>query len=56
MIYNARRQAFIDMTSEGLSVQFIVEEKAILEFTATELSVRVDFRKFNGGHNKKNPQ
>lgn len=43
----AKQQAFIDMTSEGISISFFAFEKAILEFTATENSVRVDFRRFN---------
>ena len=50
----ARQQALIDMSSEGISVTFLAFEKAILEITATEDSIKVDFRKFNGGHNKKN--
>ena len=49
----AKQQALIDMSSEGISVTFIAFEKAILEFTATEDSIRVDFRKFNGGHHPK---
>ena len=43
----AKQQAFIDMSSEGISVTFFAFEKAILEFTATEDSIRVDFRRFN---------
>lgn len=49
----AKQQALIDMSSEGISVTFIAFEKAILEFTATEDSIKVDFRKFNGGHHPK---
>lgn len=49
----AKQQALIDMSSGGISVTFIAFEKAILEFTATEDSTRVDFRKFNGGHHPK---
>lgn len=49
----AKQQAMIDMSSEGISIVFFSFEKAILEFTATEDSVRVDFRKFNGGHHPK---
>lgn len=43
----AKQQALIDMSSEGISVSFFTFEKAILEFTATEDSIRVDFRRFN---------
>lgn len=50
----AKQQALIDMSSEGISVTFIAFEKAIIEFTKTEDSIKIDFRKFNGGHNKKN--
>ena len=48
-----KQQALIDMSSEGISVTFIAFEKAILEFTATEDSIRIDFRKFNGGYHPK---
>ena len=44
----------IDMTSEGISVSYLFEEKSILELTKVVDDVRVDFRCFNGGHNKKN--
>ena len=43
----AKQQALIDMSSESISVSFFAFEKAILEFTATEDSIRVDFRRFN---------
>ena len=49
----AKKQAFKDMSESGISVVFFSFEKAIIEFTATEDSIRIDFRKFNGGHNKK---
>ena len=49
----AKQQAMIDMSSEGISVTFIAFEKAILEFTATEDSIKIDFRKFNGGYHPK---
>ena len=49
----AKEQAFKDMSESGISVVFFSFEKAIIEFTATEDSIRIDFRKFNGGHNKK---
>lgn len=47
----AKQQAFIDMTSEGISISFFAYEKAIIEFTATEDSIKIDFRKFNGNTN-----
>jgi hypothetical protein len=46
----AKQQAMIDMSSEGISVTFLAFEKAIIEFTATENSIKIDFRKFNGGY------
>lgn len=46
----AKLQALKDMTSMGVMSAFITQEKAILEFISEELSFRVDFRKFNGGH------
>lgn len=49
----AKQQAFIDMQKEGISISFFAYEKAIIEFTATEDSIRIDFRKNNDGHNKK---
>lgn len=49
----AKQQAFIDMQKEGISISFFAYEKAIIEFTATEDSIRIDFRVNNGGHNKK---
>ena len=49
----AKQQAFIDMHKEGISLSFFAYEKAIIEFTATEDSIKIDFRVNNGGHNKK---
>ena len=49
----AKQQAMIDMSSEGISVTFLAFEKAIIEFTATEDSIKIDFRKFNGRHHPK---
>lgn len=52
---DAKLQAMKDMTSCGVSIGYLVYEREILEFTKTEASNRVDFRKFNGGfHPKKN--
>lgn len=47
---SARLQAFKDMTSMGVMSAFVTQEKAILEFVSEGLSLRVDFRRFNGGH------
>ena len=49
----AKQQALIDMSSEGISVTFIAFEKAIIGFTKTEDSIKIDFRKFNGGYHPK---
>lgn len=49
----AREVAMLDMKAAGVDVKFLLNEKVILELTATDLSVRVDFRKFNGGHHPK---
>lgn len=49
----ARDIAMLDMKASGVNISFLLNEKAILEFTATDLSVRVDFRKFNGGYHPK---
>lgn len=49
----AREAAMLDMKASGVEVKFLLNEKNILEFTATELSIRVDFRKFNGGYHPK---
>lgn len=49
----AKEQAFKDMSEAGISVVFFSFEKAIIEFTATEDSIKIDFRKFNGGHHPK---
>lgn len=46
-------QAMRDMTSCGVSTGYLTYEREILEFTATEDSERVDFRKFNGGYHPK---
>ena len=48
-----KQQAMRDMTEAGVSPEYLVREAAILALTRTEQSERVDFRKFNGGHNKK---
>lgn len=42
------------MASSGLVVSYLFEEKSILELTKVVDEVRVDFRVFNGGHNRKN--
>ena len=49
----AKEIAMLDMKASGVDIRFLLNEKAILEFTVTELSVRVDFRKFNGGYHPK---
>lgn len=46
----AKLQALKDMTSVGVIPAFVTQEKAILEFISEGLSLRVDFRRFNGGH------
>jgi hypothetical protein len=46
----AKHQAFKDMASMGVMSAFVTQEKAILEFVSEGLSLRVDFRRFNGGH------
>lgn len=46
----AKSQALKDMTSVGVITSFIINEKAILEFISEDLSLKVDFRRFNGGH------
>jgi hypothetical protein len=43
----------LDMSAAGISISVFAYERAILEITKTEESVRIDFRAFNGGHNKK---
>lgn len=48
-----RQQAMKDMTEVNISIQFLLQEQDILFFTATINSKKPDFRKFNGGHNKK---
>lgn len=45
-----KQQALKDMTSEGIIVSFVYQEKAILELVSEDLSIRIDFRRFNGGH------
>lgn len=50
---SARECAMRDMTSVGVSVSYLQSERSILEFTKVVDDVRVDFRCFNGGHNKK---
>lgn len=49
----AKEVALLDMKAAGVDVRFLLNEKAILELTATDLSNRVDFRKFNGGYHPK---
>lgn len=49
----AKQQAMLDMSSEGISISVFAYERAIIEITKTEDTVRIDFRAFNGGHNKK---
>lgn len=49
----AKEIAMLDMKASGVDIRFLLNEKAILEFTATDLSVSVDFRKFNGGYHPK---
>lgn len=51
---SAKECAIMDMSLMGVSVMYLREEKSILEFTKVMDEVRVDFRCFNGGHNKKN--
>lgn len=51
---SAKECALRDMASVGLSVSYLCNERSILEFTKVVDDVRVDFRCFNGGHNKKN--
>lgn len=51
---SAKECALIDMMSSGVMTSYLREEKSILEFTKVVDDVRVDFRCFNGGHNKKN--
>ena len=49
----AKQHAMLDMSSEGISISVFAYERAIIEITKTEDTVRIDFRAFNGGHNKK---
>lgn len=49
----AKEQAMSDMVKLGICVNVLIREKEILEFTATENSIRIDFRKFNGGYHPK---
>jgi hypothetical protein len=53
MIMSAKEYAFKDMASVGVSVSYLCNELSILEFTKVVDDVGVDFRCFNGGHNKK---
>lgn len=50
---SAKECALRDMVLMGVSVSYLQSEKSILEFTKVVDDVRVDFRCFNGGHNKK---
>ena len=45
-----RNQAIQDMASVGVQTFYILQEKAILEFMSEDSSLKVDFRRFNGGH------
>lgn len=45
-----RNQAIQDMASAGVQTFYILQEKAILEFMSEDSSLKVDFRRFNGGH------
>lgn len=50
----AKQKALLDMTACGVSIAYILAEKAILAFTSAEGSdVKPDFRKFNGGYHPK---
>lgn len=49
----AKQQAMLDMSASGVSISVFAYERAIIEITRTEESMRIDFRAFNGGHNKK---
>ena len=49
----AKQQAMLDMSASGISISVFAYERAIIEITKTEDTVRIDFRAFNGGHNKK---
>ena len=53
MNMTAKQQALLDMSASGISISVLTYERAIIEITKTEDSVRIDFRAFNGGHNKK---
>jgi hypothetical protein len=46
----AKLRALRDMASEGIIISFVIQEKAILEFISEGLSLKIDFRRFNGGH------
>lgn len=46
----AKIQALKDMHSSGIMTSFVLQEKEILEFISEGFSLRVDFRRFNGGH------
>lgn len=50
---SAKGCAMRDMVLTGVSVSYLCNERSILEFTKVVDDVRVDFRCFNGGHNKK---
>lgn len=43
-------QALKDMHSLGIMTSFVLQEKEILEFLSEGFFLRVDFRRFNGGH------
>ena len=37
----------------GVRAEFVTKEKTILEFVSEDFSIKIDFRRFNGGHNNK---
>lgn len=45
-----KNQALQDMRSSGIPTIYILQEKEILEFISEDSSIKVDFRRFNGGH------
>lgn len=45
-----KNQALQDMRSSGVPTIYILQEKEILEFISEDSSIKVDFRRFNGGH------
>lgn len=50
----AKKQAMLDMQNCKIQISVFEFEKALLEFTRVSEDIAIrDFRKFNGGHNKK---